>query len=63
MTSADTQKLDAPLKLGWFSTGRGAGSRGLLVAALDAIDSGALNGQIEFVFVNRERGQHKGTDR
>ena len=63
MTSADTQKPGAPLKLGWFSTGRGAGSRGLLTAALDAIDSGALNAQIEFVFVNRERGQHKGTDR
>ena len=61
--SGDSQKPGAPLKLGWFSTGRGEGSRGLLVAALDAIDSGALNGQIEFVFVNRERGQHKGTDR
>ena len=63
MTSADTQRPGAPLKLGWFSTGRGSGSRGLLTAALDAIDSGALNAQIEFVFVNRERGQHKGTDR
>lgn len=49
--------------MGWFSTGRGEGSRGLLTAALDAIDSGQLNARIEFVFVNRERGQHKGTDR
>ncbi len=63
MTSADTQKPGTPLKLGWFSTGRGEGSRGLLTAGLDAIESGALNAQIEFVFVNRERGQHKGTDR
>jgi folate-dependent phosphoribosylglycinamide formyltransferase PurN len=63
MTSTDTQKPGAPLKLGWFSTGRGTGSRGLLTAALDAIDSGSLNAEIEFVFVNRERGQHKGTDR
>jgi folate-dependent phosphoribosylglycinamide formyltransferase PurN len=63
MTSADTHRPGGTLKLGWFSTGRGEGSRGLLTAALDAIDSGALNAQIEFVFVNRERGQHKGTDR
>jgi phosphoribosylglycinamide formyltransferase-1 len=63
MISVDTQNPGAPLKLGWFSTGRGAGSSGLLTAALEAIDSGALNAQIEFVFVNRERGQHKGTDR
>ncbi len=53
----------APLRLGWFSTGRGEGSRGLLTAALDAIDSGRLNARMEFVFVNRERGQHEGTDR
>ncbi|MDP7160390.1 MAG: formyltransferase family protein [Dehalococcoidia bacterium] len=59
MTSADR----SPLKLGWFSTGRGEGSRGLLTAALDAIHSGSLNARIEFVFVNRERGQHTGTDR
>jgi phosphoribosylglycinamide formyltransferase 1 len=59
----DTPAEGTPLKLGWFSTGRGEGSRGLLISALDAIDSGRLNAQIEFVFVNRERGQHKGTDR
>ena len=29
-----------PLRLGWFSTGRGEGSYGLLNAALDAIKSG-----------------------
>ena len=60
--SSDTSIDSAPLKLGWFSTGRGEGSRGLLTAALDAIDSGRLNAQIEFVFVNRERGQYRGTD-
>lgn len=62
-TNTDTSANGDPLKLGWFSTGRGEGSRGLLTAALDAIDSGRLNAQIEFVFVNRERGQHAGTDR
>ena len=62
-TNASVNTNQAALKLGWFSTGRGEGSRGLLAAALDAIDSGSLNATIEFVFVNRERGQHKGTDR
>ena len=53
----------APLRLGWFSTGRGEGSYGLLKAALDAIESGELNASIEFVFCNRARGQAKGSDR
>jgi folate-dependent phosphoribosylglycinamide formyltransferase PurN len=53
----------APLKVGWFSTGRGEGSYGLLKAALDAIDSGDLNAELAFVFVNRVKGQTKRTDR
>jgi phosphoribosylglycinamide formyltransferase-1 len=52
-----------PLRLGWFSTGRGEGSYGLLKAALDAIESGELNARIEFIFCNRERGQAAGSDR
>ena len=52
-----------PLRLGWFSTGRGEGSYGLLKAALDAIQSGELNARIEYVFCNRERGQAVGSDR
>ena len=52
-----------PLRLGWFSTGRGEGSYGLLKAALDAIQSGELNARIEYVFCNRERGQAAGSDR
>ena len=51
------------LRLGWFSTGRGEGSLGLLNAALDAIDSGELNASIDFVFCNRERGEAAGSDR
>jgi folate-dependent phosphoribosylglycinamide formyltransferase PurN len=51
------------LRLGWFSTGRGEGSRGLLQAVLDAIDSSWLRARIEFVFCNREKGQAEGSDR
>ena len=51
------------MRIGWFSTGSGEGSRGLLTAALDAIDDGRLDASIEFVFCNRVRGQHEGTDR
>lgn len=49
-------------RIGWFSTGRGEGSRGLFMAVADAIESGDLNAEIEFVFCNRVRGQHEGTD-
>ncbi len=49
-------------KIGWFSTGRGAGSRGLLKSTQDAIKSGELNAKIEFVFCSRERGETEPTD-
>jgi phosphoribosylglycinamide formyltransferase-1 len=51
------------LKVGWFSTGRGEGSFGLLKAALDAIASGDLPVELAFVFVNRVWGQTRRTDR
>ena len=51
------------LKLGWFSTGRGEGSLGLLRTAQDAIASGELRAQFEFVFSNREPGEAEGSDR
>ena len=51
------------LSIGWFSTGRGEGSYGLLSSALEAIDSGDLNAELAFVFVNRVKGQTKRTDR
>ncbi len=63
MTSNGDSGSKAPLKVGWFSTGRGEGSYGLLKAALDAIDSGDLNAELAFVFVNRVKGQTKRTDR
>jgi folate-dependent phosphoribosylglycinamide formyltransferase PurN len=49
-------------KIGWFSTGRGAGSKALLKAAQDAIISGELDAEIEFVYCSRERGETEPTD-
>ena len=40
------------LKLGWFSTGRGPGSRNLLRSVEQAIGSGYLDAEISFVFCN-----------
>ena len=50
------------LRIGWFSTGRGPGSQGLLRFIVDAIAAGALDGRIEFVFSNREPGEAAGSD-
>ena len=50
------------LRLGWFSTARGSGSRGMLTTVLKAIDGGGLDARIEFVFSNRERGEGDGSD-
>ena len=49
-------------KIGWFSTGRGDGSRNLLRAIQDSIRSGQLDAEIEFVFCSRERGETEATD-
>ena len=51
-----------PLRLGWWSTGRGEGSRGLLREVYGAITSGTLNASIEYVFSNREPGEADGSD-
>lgn len=51
------------LTLGWFSTGRGEGSMGLLRMAQGAIESGELDARIQFVFSNREPGEAEGSDR
>lgn len=50
------------LRIGWLTTANGEGSRGIFLAVLDAIKSGNLNAEFEFVFVNRIRGQTKATD-
>jgi folate-dependent phosphoribosylglycinamide formyltransferase PurN len=49
-------------KIGWFSTGRGPGSKALLKTTYDAIKSGELDAEIEFVFCSRERGETEPTD-
>ena len=49
-------------KIGWFSTGRGPGSRNLLKTILDNIKSGVVNAQISFVFCSREQGEAEGSD-
>jgi phosphoribosylglycinamide formyltransferase-1 len=51
------------LNIGWFSTGRGPGSRRLLAAAHDEIASARLNARIAVVFCNRAPGEDENTDR
>ena len=50
------------LRIGWFTTANGPGSRGMFTAVLDAINAGELTAKFEFVFVSRERGQTAPTD-
>ena len=50
-------------KIGWFSTGRGPGSRNLLKTILENISSGIINAEISFVFCSREEGEAEGSDR
>ncbi len=49
--------------LGWFATGRGNGSYGLLAAMRQAIESGYAPAEITFVFMSREAGEGEGSDR
>jgi len=49
-------------KLGWFSTGRGGGSRALLTRMHDEIEEGNVKAKIEFVFCSREPGDAEGSD-
>jgi folate-dependent phosphoribosylglycinamide formyltransferase PurN len=51
------------LKLGWFSTGRGEGSRNLLTTIYENIRNGQLDCEVAFVFCNREKGEAEGSDR
>lgn len=51
------------LRLGWFSTARGATSPRLLAAAYDEIAAGRIRAQIAVVFCNREPGEDPNTDR
>ena len=49
-------------QLGWFYTGRGKGSRGLLKAIQDSIGTGEIEAEIAFVFCSREPGESEETD-
>lgn len=49
-------------QIGWFSTGRGPGSRNLLKTILENIASGIINAKISFVFCSREEGEAEGSD-
>ena len=50
------------LKLGWFTAGRGPGSRAMFEHTFAAIDAQLLDAKIEFVFMHRERGEGGGSD-
>ena len=50
------------LNLGWFSTGRGPGSRALLSTVHEAISNGRIQARISFVFSNRAPGEAEGSD-
>jgi phosphoribosylglycinamide formyltransferase 1 len=49
--------------IGWFATGRGSGSYGLLESMQQAIESGYAPAKISFVFMSREAGEGEGSDR
>lgn len=51
------------LNVGWFSTGRGEGSLGLLRFIQERIIKGEIDARIQFVFSNREPGEAEGSDR
>ena len=51
------------LTVGWFSTGRGEGSLGLLRFVQDRFSRGEIDARIQFVFSNRELGEAEGSDR
>ena len=50
-------------RVGWFSSGRGAGSRDLLTTMWQSIERGEVKSEIAFVFCNRERGFSEETDK
>ncbi len=51
------------LRLGWFTTARGPGSRGMFEAVIEAHASGQLPSvEFAFVFCNRDRGEDPVTD-
>lgn len=50
------------IRIGWFTTARGPGSRGFFEAVHGAIEAGQLDARFEYVFSNRERGEGDASD-
>ena len=50
------------LRIGWFTTARGPGSRAMYEAVTMAIAAGSLDAEFAFVFCNREPGEDALTD-
>ena len=50
------------LRIGWFTTARGPGSKAMFDNVIAAIQSGELDARIEFVFSNRAPSESKTTD-
>lgn len=50
------------LRIGWFTSARGPGSRGMYEAVADAVVAGAVEAEFAFVFCNRELGEDPLTD-
>jgi len=50
------------IRLGWFTTARGPGSRGMYEAVTEAIAGGELDAEFACVFANREPGEDETTD-
>lgn len=41
-------------KIGWFTTARGPGSLNLYNTMIERMDSGDINAELAFVFINRD---------
>jgi folate-dependent phosphoribosylglycinamide formyltransferase PurN len=50
------------LRIAWFTTARGPGSRNLFLRVVEAIRSGSLDAEISVVFSNRSPGEAPATD-
>ena len=50
------------LRVGWYTTARGAGSRGMFLGVKNAIETGTLDARFAHVFCNREQGEDAATD-
>ena len=51
------------MNIGWFSTGNGPGSRGLLSFVQERLVREGVDARIQFVFSNRDQGEAEGSDR